>query len=253
MFDEKKGVEKVNIQRSWIVFILLFVFLVAGCTGTGGEGDIDQAEEKKIKEKAIQYIKDTYNKDFEVSEVSKDRFTGQNYTVRGNIKDEKNTQVSVIMEQGEIRDTYVGTLWTEELKPKMTTLAQKHFDVRELEHIVFSNGRKRDKYTGDIPSVFHVLENGGDPDYTLDLTLRVYEQNGQYEQGVRSFLQEIEKLGFNKVIIEIYVSDDKLKSIAEETKESEYTLYRYNIVIDDIQKVDIDSLDLDRYKTVIKH
>lgn len=86
----------------------------------------------------------------------------------------------------------------------------------------------------------------------MDLTLRVYEQNGQYEQGVRSFYKRL-KLGFNNVIIEIYVSDDKLKSIAEETKESEYTLYRYNIVIDDIQKVDIDSLDLDRYKTVIKH
>ncbi|MBH8602595.1 hypothetical protein I8U21_14750, partial [Thermoactinomyces sp. CICC 23799] len=57
----------MNIQRSWIVFILLFVFLLAGCTGTRGEGDIDQAEKKKIKEKAIQYIKDTYNKDFKVS------------------------------------------------------------------------------------------------------------------------------------------------------------------------------------------
>ncbi|MBA4595257.1 hypothetical protein H2C64_00060, partial [Thermoactinomyces vulgaris] len=91
----------MNIQRSWIVFILLFVFLVAGCTGMGGMGDINQAEEKKIKEKAIQYIKDTYNKDFKVSDVSKDRFTGQTYTVRGNVKDQKNTQVSIIMEPNE--------------------------------------------------------------------------------------------------------------------------------------------------------
>ena len=50
MIDDRKEVEKVNIQRSWMVFILLFVFLVAGCTGTGGEGDIDQAEEKNEEE-----------------------------------------------------------------------------------------------------------------------------------------------------------------------------------------------------------
>ncbi|KYQ87315.1 hypothetical protein AYX07_01010 [Thermoactinomyces sp. AS95] len=242
----------MNIQRIWIVFILLFVFLLAGCTGTGGMGDMDWSEEKKIKEKAIQYIKDTYNKDYEVSEVSKDRFTGQTYTVRGNVKDQKNTQVSVIMEQNEIRDTYVETLWTEELKPKITSLVQKHFDERKIEHIAYSNGPKKDKYTGEIPSVFEVLKNGVDPEYKLNVTLRVYEQNGQYEQGIKNFLKELKRLNFNQVGVTIFVADDELKSAPKEAEESQYTLYRYNIHFEDIQNIDIDHHDLNQYKTVIK-
>jgi hypothetical protein len=243
----------VNIQRIWIVFILLFVFLLAGCTGTGGMGDMDWSEEKKIKEKAIQYIKDTYNKDFKVSDVSKDRFTGQTYTVRGNVKDQKNTQVSIIMEPNEIRDTYVAALWTEELKPKIKSLVEKHFDVRKIEHISYSNGTEKDKYTGEIPSIFTILENGGDPEYEISLVLRIYEQNGQYEQGIKSFLKDLKELNFNEVGVEIFVADDDLKTSPKETQESKYTLYRYNIYFEDIQKVDIDHHDLDQYKTVIKH
>ncbi|MEK4799767.1 hypothetical protein NYE37_12685 [Thermoactinomyces sp. FSL K6-2592] len=213
---------------------------------------MDWSEEKKIKEKAIQYIKDTYNKDFKVSDVSKDRFTGQTYTVRGNVKDQKNTQVSVIMEQNEIRDTYVETLWTEELKPKITSLVQKHFDERKIEHIAYSNGPKKDKYTGEIPSVFEVLKNGVDPEYKLNVTLRVYEQNGQYEQGIKNFLKELKRLNFNQVGVTIFVADDELKSAPKEAEESQYTLYRYNIHFEDIQNIDIDHHDLNQYKTVIK-
>jgi hypothetical protein len=243
----------VNIQRIWIVFILLFVFLLAGCTGTGGMGDMDWSEEKKIKEKAIQYIKDTYNKDFEVSEVSKDRFTGQTYTVRGNVKDQKNTQVSIIMEPNEIRDTYVAALWTEELKPKITSLVEKDFDVREIEDITYANGTEKDKYTGEIPSIFEILKNGGDPKYDLSVTLDVYEQNGQYEQGIKNFLKELKELNFNQIGVAVFVYGDKLKTAPEGTNDRDYILYRYNISIDNIQKIDIDHHNLDQYKTVIKN
>jgi hypothetical protein len=253
LIDDRKEVEKVNIQRSWMVFILLFVFLVAGCTGTGGMGDMNRAEEKEIKEKAIQYIKDTYNKDYEVSEVRKDLFTGKTYTVEGNIKDGQNTYVAIIMEPNEIRDTYVATLWTEELKPKTTSLVEKNFDVREIENIGFSNGTKKDKYTGEIPSVFEVLKNGGDPEYKLNVTLRVYEQNGQYEQGIKNYLKELKELNFYRVGGAVFVYGDKLKTAPKGANDSDYILYRYNITIDDLQKIDIDHHDLDQYKTVIKH
>ena len=242
----------MNIQRIWILFILLFVFLATGCTGTGGIGNLDLAEEKEIKEKAIRYIKDTYNKEYEVSDVTKDFLSGQIYTVEGNIKDDKNTYVAIIMEQNEIRDTYVETLWTEELKPKITSLVQKHFDERKIEHIAYSNGPKKDKYTGEIPSVFEVLKNGVDPEYKLNVTLRVYEQNGQYEQGIKNFLKELKRLNFNQVGVTIFVADDELKSAPKEAEESQYTLYRYNIHFEDIQNIDIDHHDLNQYKTVIK-
>jgi hypothetical protein len=252
LIDDRKGVKKMNFKRSWIVFILLFVYLLAGCTGTGGVGDMDKAEEKEIKEKAIRYIKDTYNKEYEVSDVTKDFLSGQIYTVEGNIKDDKNTYVAIIMEQNEIRDTYVETLWTEELKPKITSLVQKHFDERKIEHIAYSNGPKKDKYTGEIPSVFEVLKNGVDPEYKLNVTLRVYEQNGQYEQGIKNFLKELKRLNFNQVGVTIFVADDELKSAPKEAEESQYTLYRYNIHFEDIQNIDIDHHDLNQYKTVIK-
>jgi hypothetical protein len=237
-------------SKHLIAVVCMFVLLLTGCTG--GEGDMDRAEEKEIKEKAIQYIKDTYNKDFEVSEVSKDLFTGQTYSVEGNIKDAKNTYVEIIMEPNEIRDTYVETLWTEELTPKITSLVKKDFDVRRIENIGFSDGTKKDKYTGKIPSVFEVLKNGVDPEYKLNVTLRVYEQNGQYEQGIKNFLKELKRLNFNQVGVTIFVADDELKSAPKEAEESQYTLYRYNIHFEDIQNIDIDHHDLNQYKTVIK-
>jgi hypothetical protein len=252
LIDDRKGVKKMNFKRSWIVFILLFVYLLAGCTGTGGVGDMDKAEEKEIKEKAIRYIKDTYNKDFEVSEVSKDLFTGQTYSIEGNIKDDQNTSVLIIIEPNGIRDSYVDELWTEELKPTITTLVKKYFDVRKIEHFVYSNGTEKDKYKGDIPSVFKVLENGGDPDFALNTTFWVYEQNGQYEQGIKNFLKELKRLNFNQVGVTIFVADDELKSAPKEAEASQYTLYRYNIHFEDIQNIDIDHHDLNQYKTVIK-
>ncbi|WP_232337702.1 hypothetical protein, partial [Thermoactinomyces sp. CICC 23799] len=178
---------------------------------------------------------------------------GQTYTVRGNVKDQKNTQVSIIMEPNEIRDTYVAALWTEELKPKITSLVEKDFDVREIEDITYANGTEKDKYTGEIPSIFEILKNGGDPKYDLSVTLDVYEQNGQYEQGIKNFLKELKELNFNQIGVAVFVYGDKLKTAPEGTNDRDYILYRYNISIDDIQKIDIDHHNLDQYKTVIKN
>jgi hypothetical protein len=100
--------------------------------------------------------------------------------------------------------------------------------------------------------VFEVLKNGGDPEYKLNVTLRVYEQNGQYEQGIKNFLKELKRLNFNQVGVTIFVADDELKSAPKEAEESQYTLYRYNIHFEDIQNIDIDHHDLNQYKTVIK-
>lgn len=242
----------MNFKRSWVLIIMLFACLVAGCTG--GMGEMDQAEEKEIKEKAVQYIKEKYQKEYEVSEVVKNPATGQSYTIRGNIKDDQNTRVTVIMElPDEIRDTYVGTLWTEELKPEITALAEKYLDINAMEDIAYTSGTKGDSVRGVVPSVFEHLKNGGDQQFTLSISLRIYEQNGQYEQGIKSFLKELKGMHFHEVVMEIFVSDDELKTTPKEAEKSKYTLYRYNISIDDIQSIDIDKHDLEQYKTVIKH
>ncbi|MBA4601809.1 hypothetical protein [Thermoactinomyces mirandus] len=250
----------MDLNKSMIMTFCLFIFLLAGCqsdlmnTLPKEVGDMDQAEEQKVRELAIDYTKKTYNKQFQVLEVSKNKATGQSYLIRGIIKDGKDTEITVILElPNEIRDTYVTTLWTEELKPEMTSLVEKHMDIRKIEHIGYSNGTKKDQYTGEVPSVFEVLKKGGDREYALTTTLRIYEENGQYEEGIKEFLQEIKAMNFNSVSVTIFVADDELKSAPKNIEESNYTLYRYNVNIDDIQKVDINNLDLDQYKTVIKH
>lgn len=241
----------MNFKRIWVLTIMLFACLVAGCTG--GMGELDQAEEKEIKEKAIQYIKDKYQKEYVVSEVVKNPATGQAYTIRGNIKDDQNTRVTVIIElPDEIRDTYVGKLWSEELKPEITSLAEKYMDINTVEDIAYTSGTKGDSVRGEIPSVFEHLKNGGDQQFTLSISLRIYEQNGQYEQGIKRFLKELRGMHFHEVVMEIFVSDDELKTVSEKAEENKYTLYRYNISIDDIQKIDIDHYNLDQYKTVLK-
>ena len=242
----------MSLKTKFKSVVCIVVLLLTGCTG--GMGDMDGAEKKEIKEKAIQHIKEKYQKDYEVTEIDKNPATGQSYMIRGNIKDEQNTQVTVFIElPNEIRDTYVSKSWTEELSPKINSLIQKHFDVRKIKHINYSNGTQKDKYTGDIPSVFNVLENGGDPDFALTITLEIYEKNGQYEQEIQSFLKELKGLNFNEIGVAVFVYEDKLKTAPEGTNDSDYLLYRYNIYFKDIQKVDIDQHDLDQYKTVIKH
>ena len=235
---------------------MCFLFLTGCQTGsTGfneGEREMYQLEDEELKEKAIQYIKERYQKEFEVKEINKGRVTGTVY-VDGIVQDGKNTEASIIWERnGQVGDTYVSSLWGDELKSKIESIANKHMEVRRIEDIVYSSG-KVNNYEGDIPSVFKVLENGGDPDFTLEATVRIYENEGQYEKELRDFLKEIQSMNFNKFLMEVFVSADELKSASEDVKESSYTLYRYNIVIDDIQKVNIDSLDLDQYKTVIQH
>jgi hypothetical protein len=81
----------------------------------------------------------------------------------------------------------------------------------------------------------------------------VYEQNGQYEQGIKNFLKELKELNFNQIGVAVFVYGDKLKTAPEGTNDRDYILYRYNISIDDIQKIDIDHHNLDQYKTVIKN
>ena len=243
------------LRKRWIPIIFGIVMMFSGCQTDGinvSSKAMDQEEEKQIKERAVQYIKRKYHKEFEVSEVSKGQAAGL-IRVRGKVKDGKDTEVTVIWEKdNEIKDTYVIALWRQELSPKITSMLNKYMDVRRIESISYSNGKRYHKYSGEVPSVFEVLKNGGDKDFTLVITARIYNDNGLYESGLKNFLKEAQSMNFNKVMMEVFVADDELKSAPEDVKESSYTLYRYNIVIDDIQKVDIDSLDLDQYKTVIK-
>ncbi|MBA4601811.1 hypothetical protein [Thermoactinomyces mirandus] len=247
----------MRFRKGWVVIACMFALVLAGCqadfTNSSKEvGQMDQAEEKQLKEQAIQYIQKKYNKKFEVTEVVKGRVAGT-IRIRGIMKDGRDTDTTVFWEKpDEMDDTYITTLWTEELKPEITSIINRHFEVRHIQNIIYSDGTKND-YTGDVPSVFEVLENGGDSDYSLDATVRIYENGGQYETGLRKFLKELQAMNFNELLIEIFVADDELKSAPKNIEESNYTLYRYNVNIDDIQKVDINNLDLDQYKTVIKH
>ncbi|MGA8943147.1 MAG: hypothetical protein WB502_10580 [Thermoactinomyces sp.] len=248
----------MKFKKGWVIIACMLAMLLAGCqsdsTNSSKEvGQMDQAEEKQLKEQAIQYIQKKYNKEFEVIEVDKGRVTGTIY-IDGIIKDGKDTSISIIWKKNDsMDDTYVSTLWTEELKPEITSILNKHFEVRRIQNIIYSDGTKKSKYTGDVPSVFKVLGNGGDTDYSLDATVRIYENGGQYEEGLRELLKELQAMNFNELLIEIFVADDDLKSAPKDAEESNYTLYRYNINIDDIQKVNINNLDLNQYKTVIKH
>ena len=240
----------MNLIRGWVFIIMTFTLLLAGCTE--GVGQMDQQEEKEIKDKAIEYIKDKYNKEFKVTAVRRNRVTGTVY-VDGIVKDGKDTDTMVFWEKSdEVDDNYVTSLWTDELSPRISSMINKHMEVRRIQNFVYGDGTKKSDYTGEVPSVFEVLESGGNPDYSLQVTFRIYEDDNQYETGLKNFLVELKDTGFNRIIVTIFVADDELKSASEDVKESSYTLYRYNIVIDDIQKVDIDSLDLDQYKTVIQ-
>lgn len=246
----------MRFRNTWILVASMLVLLLAGCQGesTDTTKEVNQVGEEELRQKAIQHIKETYNKEFEVTKVECVSKFGASCFITGKVKDGKDTEITVYwLPPDGIKDDYVLTLWDEELEPEIKSLSERMMDIREIKTISYSNGAKKSKYTGDVPSVFEVLKNGGDKDYLFHWRGRIYENNGQYETGIKDFLKEIKAMNFNRVLITIFVADDELKSASNNVEESDYTLYRYNIKIDDIQKMDINHLNLDQYKTVIKH
>ncbi|MBA4543290.1 hypothetical protein H1164_10320 [Thermoactinomyces daqus] len=251
----KKPWGRLRLGVVAIIMLLMLAILVSGCSKETllpkDESYMTQAEEKKVKEAVIDYIQKRYNKNFEVQQIDKDHLFGADYTIRGKIKDGKDTIIYVTGNPpNDFQDTYVPQLWTDELEPRITKYAKETMDFRLMKNIVYGDGTKKTTYTGEIPSVYDVLKNGGDKDFTLTLSIEIYDHHGQSQAEISKFLNELKKMNLNEVIIEIFVYDDKLKTISKKTDTDNYAIYRYNIS-GDIQKIDINNLD--QYKTVIKH
>lgn len=206
-------------------------------------------EEKKVKEAAIQYIKDTYEKDYVVKKIHKDRVFGSSYDIEGVIQDGKNTPVYITGTPGDFVDSYVSGLWTDELEPHITKLVKNTMDLRKIDHFSYSNGTAKTKYKGEIPSVFEALKKG-EKDFLLNVRLEIYQHGGQEKEGISRLLKELQKMNFNDVSVTIFVYDDKLKSSQKNEDADNHLLSRYNIS-GDIQTMDLNNLD--QYKTVIKH
>ncbi|MBA4552014.1 MULTISPECIES: hypothetical protein [Thermoactinomyces] len=247
------------MRGKWIpiICVCVIVMMLTGCqtnsvdTLPKEEGkQMSQEEKKQLKDKAVQHIKSTYNKEFVVTKVECVREFNSNCFITGNVKDENNTEITVYWMPPEIKDDYVLVKWDQELEPKIKEISNKHFEIKRIETISYTNGTKTNKYTGEIPSVYEVLKNGGDKDYLFKWTGEIYKNGGKYEQSIKNFLEEIEEMNFNRVRVTIYVYDDQLKTSTTKEDEGKYLLYEYVISIDDIQKAEIDSINLNQYKTV---
>lgn len=257
LYEERRdGVFHQNrLLQIGSILLILSLFL-SGCSlfttatnNTTKEGSqMTPEEEQKVRDAAVQYIQDTYQKEFVIEEINKDQVFGNSYDINGYIKDGKNTPVYITGKPGDFQDSYVSQLWTDELTPHLKQLFQKHLDLRNVNTLSYTDGTKKTNYKGEIPSVFDVLEKG-EKDFTLQLTLDVYEQNGQVETGITQLLQDLKQMNFNKVIITIFVYDDQLKSDPDNQKPQDQLLTRYNIS-GDIQQMNITNLE--SYKTVIK-
>lgn len=205
-------------------------------------------EEQSVKEAAIQYIQQTYQKELVVQKINKDRVFGHSYDINGYVKDGKNTPVFITGRPGAFQDSYVSRLWTDELEPHIKQLIQKNFDLRSITTFSYTDGTNKTNYKGEIPSVFKVLEKG-EKDFTFKLTFEVYEQNGKVESAIFQLLQDLKKMNFIKVIVTIFVYDDELKSTPNHENPLNQLRLRYNIN-GNLQQMDIQHLD--SYKTVIK-
>ena len=132
--------------KRWCSVIVLFALLLAGCQTQStempeGEGKtMTQEEEKQLKEKAVQYIKDKYHQAFEVREVTKGQAAGL-IRVRGFVKDGKDTEATVFWKkEEEMDDTYLTELWTKELTPRIKDMLNKHMSVRSVDHVSYNDG-----------------------------------------------------------------------------------------------------------------
>ncbi|MBA4496551.1 hypothetical protein ACFO25_15950 [Paenactinomyces guangxiensis] len=232
--------------------IMIFAILLSGCTSNTASKDLTKMapeEEKKVKEAAVNYIKTTYAKDFVVEEVQKGQVFGDTYDIKGYMQDEKKTVVHVIgTPPDNFRDSYVDRLWTNELEPHIKEIVNKTVDLRKIDDLSYSDGTEKTKYKGNIPSVFDVLKKG-EKDFSLLLVVRIYQHGGQEKEDIAKLLNELKKMNFNDVTLEIFVHDDQLKSAPKNEDPGKHLLVRYNIS-GDIQTIDFSNLD--KYKTQIK-
>ncbi|KFZ39337.1 MULTISPECIES: hypothetical protein [Thermoactinomyces] len=241
------------MRGKWGLVICLIALTLTGCESSliNTSSEENQEAEKKAKEVAIQHIKDTYNREFKVTKVEHTQVLESRYVIRGTVEDGKDTPATVYwVLPDQVTDSYVLNYWNQELEPKIKEISKKHFDIKRIESISYTNGTLPNKYTGEIPSVYEVLKNGGDKDYLFKWTGEIYKNGGKYEQSIKNFLEEIEEMNFNRVRVTIYVYDDRLKTSTTKEDEGKYLLYEYVISIDDIQKAEIDSINLNQYKTV---
>ncbi|WP_139179441.1 hypothetical protein [Lihuaxuella thermophila] len=233
---------------------MIFVVIISGCTTSGIQTDMStmtREEEAKIKEAAVQYMKETYQKDFVVTEIIKgNEFTGIHY-IRGYVEDGRKTSVLISGTTPEnFHDSYPYAFWSNELKPHMKKIASKTMDLRKMEHLTYGykDPKAKPKYTGDLPSVFELLKKG-DKDLSLNVVLEIYQHGGREKEDIARFLNELKKMNFNKVSVTVFVLEDQLKSAPKDEDPGKYLLVRYNITGD---AQTIDPTHLDPYKTVIK-
>lgn len=183
----------MRFRNIWILVASMLALILAGCQAesTNTAKEVKQVGEEELREKAVQHIKETYHKEFEVTKVECVRKFGTSCFITGKVKDRKDTEIRVYwLPPDGIKDDYVLTLWDEELEPEIKSLSERTMDIREIETISYSNGTKKNKYTGEVPSVFEVLKNGGDKDFLFKWVGEIYQNNGRYEEEIRQFLKE---------------------------------------------------------------
>lgn len=237
------------------IMLLMLAILVSGCSTETilpkDESHMTQTEEKTAKEKVIQYVKRTYQKNFIITDIDKDHVMGGYYDIHGFVQDgkEKTTFMVTWTPPNDFRDSYALAKWSNELEPWMKETAQKTMDLWKMENMTYGyKDNVENKYTGDVPSVFEILKRG-DKDLSLVVSFNIYDHRGQSQAQISKFLNELKKMNFNEVIIEIFVYDDKLKTASKNIDTDKYAIYRYNIS-GDIQKIDINNLD--QYKTDLR-
>lgn len=235
------------------LMVLILAITLSGCTSYTVPKDLSKMtpeEEAKVKDAAVNYIKTTYQKDYVVQEIEKDHVFGAYYNIDGYLQDGKKTPVFITGNPPDsFRDSYVSELWSSELEPHITEIANKTGDLIRMLNV--SYGYKDDverKYKGNIPSVFEVLKKG-DKDLSLNMEFSIYQHGGQEKADIARFLNELKKMNFNDVTVTVFVYDDQLKSAPKSEDAGKYLLVRYNIS-GDIQTIDPNHLE--PYKTVIK-
>lgn len=243
--DKKLGI--------WILGMIL-ILVLSGCGSSivlpKDQSKMTPVEEAKVKEAAILYVKNNYQKNFVVEKVEKDRIAGDYYDIEGYIEDERKTKFSIIGNlPDKFEDSYVLYLWSDELEPHITKMISQFMDFRKMENLTYGyNDDVERKYKGDIPSAFEILKKG-DKDLSLVTSFEIYEHGGQYKEEISKFLSELKKMNFNEVTTTIFVYDDQLKTASAKEDSGKHLLVRYNIS-GDIQTMDLS--DLEKYKTQIK-
>ncbi len=195
----------MRLQKRVVLFLLLFILII------GGTGCMSSSS-ASTEEKAIQYLEDKYDKEFEVmyakegSKLFEDLYGGDLITVHPKGEPEI---VFTIQEDGdEFVDLYLPAKWANELQQKLEDQIANEFPPGTLYKVILRNtGNDESLKNNSVEEILTTSKNVGVSIIAGIKTSGEPDVN-QYSQGIYNVFNLLKDLGTRQYVLSVGFVDE---------------------------------------------